>query len=435
MTKWFLLSIGILLSACAQAGPAIQHWTTDNGLKVYFVPAKEIPMLDIRMTFAAGSARDGELAGVASLTSAMLAQGADDMSADEIATAFEDVGAQFGAGARRDMAWLTLRSLSDPDFLQPALDAFAQVLWKPDFPERDFARLQKQTLLSIKAAEAEPSSIAEKAFFAALYGDHPYASPSMGTSDSVAALTRKDLQAFYRQFYVARNGLLAITGDIDRETAEKLADILSGGLSAGEAAADLPSVKPLTAAVEKRIPFPSKQAHVLIGQPAVERGNPDYYSLYLGNHVLGGGGFTSRLVKEVRVARGYAYSVYSYFMPMDMAGPFLVGLQTRGSQVDDAVKVVRDNLTEFIEQGPDSEEMEASRKNITGGFPLRVASNKNIVEYLALIGFYELPLGYLDNFTSKISDVSRRDIKMAFQHHLRPENMVTIIVGGEEEKN
>lgn len=435
MRKWFLPVAAMLLSSWAHAGPAIQHWSTENGLKVYFVPAKDIPMLDIRVTFAAGSARDGDKAGIGSLTNSMLAQGADGLSADEIATAFENVGAQFSAGSRRDMAWLSLRSLSDPDFLQPALDVFAQILWDPDFPERDFERLKKQTLLSIKAEEAEPSSIAEKAFFAAVYGDHPYASPSIGTDSTVAALTREDLGAFYQQYYVARNGLLAMTGDIDRDTAEKLAEVLSSRLKAGEVAAELPPVKPLSKAIEKRIPFPSKQAHVMVGQPGVERGNPDYYALYLGNHVLGGGGFTSRLVKEVRVARGYAYSVYSYFMPMEMPGPFLVGLQTRGSQVDDALKVVRDNLKDFIDAGAKSEEIKASRKNITGGFPLRIASNQNIVEYLALIGFYELPLGYLDNFTAKINEVSRKDIKAAFNKYLSPEKMVTIVVGGEEEKD
>ncbi|MGV6816364.1 MAG: M16 family metallopeptidase [Thiotrichales bacterium] len=432
MTRWILLGIAMCLSSWAHAGPAIQHWTTENGLRVYFVPAKDIPMLDIRVTFAAGSARDGDKSGIASLTNSMLAQGADGLSADQIATAFENVGAQFSAGARRDMAWLSLRSLSDPDFLQPALDAFAQVLWHPDFPERDFERLKKQTLLSIKAEEAEPSSIAEKAFFKAVYGDHPYASPSIGTNSTVAGLTREDLSGFYHQFYVANNGLLAMTGDIDRQTAEKLAEILSSGLKAGKAAGELPPVKPLSGAVEKRIPFPSQQAHVLVGQPGVERGNPDYYALYLGNHVLGGGGFTSRLVKEVRVARGYAYSVYSYFLPMDMPGPFLVGLQTRGSQVDDALTVVRENLQRFIDDGPEPEEIKASRKNITGGFPLRIASNQNIVEYLAMIGFYELPLGYLDDFTAKINDVSRKDITRAFKKYLNPEKMVTIVVGGEE---
>ncbi len=427
-----LIFLMLVFSMGAEAGPQIQHWVTKNGLRVYLVAAPQLPMLDVRVTFAAGSARDGNYAGVANLTNAMLPQGAAGMSADEIASAFEDVGAQFGHGSLRDMAWLSLRSLSDPDFLQPALDTFAKVLWQPDFPERDFERLKNQTLVAIRAAEADPSSIAEKAFYRALYATHPYAKPSMGTRESVAKLTRQQLKDFYQQRYVAKNGLLAITGDIDRKTAEQLAEILSSGLQSGEQAPPLPPVKPLEKSQTIRIPFPSKQAHILLGQPAIERGNPDYYALYLGNHVLGGGGFTSRLVKEVRVARGYAYSVYSYFLPMEAPGPFMIGLQTRGSQVDDALGVVRETLTGFMDKGPDKAELAAAKKNITGGFPLRVASNRNIVEYLGLIGFYDLPLDYLDSFTQKIDDVSGRDIKRAFAQHLAPKKMITVIVGGEE---
>lgn len=430
-TLFFVLLMGLSLGAIA--GPKIQHWQTAQGLEVYFVHASDIPMVDVRLTFDAGSARDGAVQGVAKLTNYLLSQGAGGKNANEIAEGFENVGAGFGSGSLKDMAWLSLRTLTEPDFMKPALENFITVATKPDFPQPDLGRAIKQTLVALKAEEADPGAIASKAYYKALYREHPYGQPSKGTPESLAKIDRERLIRHYKQYYVAKNGLLAIVGDVDRAAAEKIAESISTGLAVGEKASPLPSVQPLADSKEIRIPFPSKQAHVMIGAPAIERGNPDYYALYLGNHVLGGGGFTSRLVKEVRQKRGYAYSVYSYFMLMKQAGPYLIGMQTRGSQVDDAIKVVRETLDGFIKSGPTDEEILASKKNITGGFPLRVASNSDIVEYLALIGFYDLPLDYLDTFTGNIQRQEKDDIVKAFQRHVDPKKLVTVVVGGSEE--
>jgi len=426
-----LLGLFLLLSfSTLCASPDIQHWKTKNGMRVYFVPAHELPMLDIRVTFDAGSARDGELPGVAHLTNGLLKQGAAGLDANAVATAFEKIGAQYGSGALRDMAWLSLRTLTDTQ--EAALEIFTKVLGQPDFPEKDFARRIKQVLVSLEADDADPGTIASKAWYKALYGDHPYATPMKGTKESVSKITREDIRQFYQQFYVAQNGLVALTGDINRKQAEAIAEKISAGLKKGKTAPALPPVKALERAEEIHIPFPSEQAHVMIGAPGIERGNPDYYALYLGNHVLGGGGFNSQLVKEVRIKRGYVYSIYSYFLLSRQPGPYMIGLQTRLSQADDAVKVTRDTVKKYMETGPGAEELNLSRKNITGGFPLRIASNSDIVEYLAVIGFYNLPLDYLDNFNDNINAVTAEQIKSAYQRHVHPEKMITVIVGGPE---
>lgn len=426
-----IISIFLLLGfSTLWAGPDIQHWKTENGMRVYFVPAPELPMLDIRVTFDAGSARDGKQLGIAHLTNGLLKQGAAKMNADAVATAFEKIGAQYGSGALRDMAWLSLRTLTDTQ--EDALETFTKVLSQPDFPEKDFARRIKQVLVSLEADDADPGTIASKAWYKALYGDHPYATPMKGTKESVSKITLKDVEKFYQQFYVARNGLIALTGKVERKQAEAIAEKLSAGLKSGNEATALPAVKPLEKSEEIRLPFPSEQAHVMMGAPGIERGNPDYYALYLGNHVLGGGGFTSQLVKEVRVKRGYAYSVYSYFLLSKQPGPYMIGLQTRVNQADDAVKVTRDTVKDFLEKGPAAEELELSRKNITGGFPLRIASNSDIAEYLAVIGFYRLPLDYLEKFNGNIEAVTAEQIKTAYKRHVHLEKMITVIVGGPE---
>lgn len=431
----------LLMTACAGTAPSlapyaavekteIQHWTTANGTRVYFVPAPELPMLDVRLVFDAGSARDGAKGGVAKMTAALLDQGAGALDADAIAAQMEGLGARLGGSAARDMAWFTLRSLNDPQRLQPALDLFATILAAPTFAQADFQRERQRLLVGLQQQEQQPRSVAEKAFYYGLYGDHPYAQPEAGTPATVQALTRADLQAFYDRYYVARNAVLALVGDVDRATAERIAEQLTQGLAPGAPAAVLPAVAPLSAAQNERIAHPSSQSHVRVGVPGMTRTDPDYFVLYVGNHVLGGGGLVSRISDEIREKRGLSYSAYSYFAPMARRGPFTMGLQTRNEQVDEAVRVLRETLLRFRAEGPSEQELQASKKNITGGYALRVDSNAKIVEYLAMIGFYALPLDYLDTFNAKVEAVTREQVRDAFQRRVDPERMVTVVVGG-----
>ncbi|MGV6809272.1 MAG: M16 family metallopeptidase [bacterium] len=433
-TPWlmFLAALFFVPFASTQAAPTIEHWQTQQGLGVYYVHVPQLPMLDVRLVFSAGSTRDAEKAGLAMMTNAILPMGAAGLNADQLAEAFESVGAGVSNGAARDMAWLSLRTLTLPQEQEKAINTWLSVVTRPDFPEKDFARMKKQTLVGLQAEKQSPSAIANKAFFKHLYGDHPYASPQNGTEASVNALTIADLKAFYQQYYVAKNGILAIVGNIDRVAAEQLANRLSSRLAKGEKAAPIPKVKPLAAAKTIRIPFPSQQAHIMIGQTGNKRGDNDYFTLYLGNHIMGGGGFTSRLMKEVRDARGLSYSVYSYFSAMRENGPFLLSLQTKLSQTDEAIKVAREVVTKFQKEGASSEELIAAKKDVNGGFPLNVASNSDIVEYLAMIGFYNLPLDYLNTFTQNIDKITQTEILEAFKRRLSPEKMLTVIVGGEK---
>jgi zinc protease len=431
MMRLLLLLVLFSFTALVQATPDIRHWQTEKGLRVYFENSPELPMLDIRLVFDAGSARDGDKPGLASLTSGEIFNGTKGMSLETIAERLDDVGAEYGSGSLRDMAWIKLRSLTRKDSQTQALDTFLKVLAGPSFPEKDFERAQKQALVSLKAEEQSPAQVASKAFFKAVYGDHPYASPVSGTPESVAAIRRQDLVDFYRRYYVAANAILVIVGDVDEAEAHELAKRIDAVLATGKKAPALPAVPELKEAKKIFVPFPSEQAHVFIGQPGMLRGDEDYFPLYVGNHVLGGSGFTSRLVKEVRSKRGLAYSVYSYFLPMRVQGPFMAGLQTRVDQTDQAIDLVFDAIRKYREEGPTEKELKASKRNITGGFPLRVASNSDRVDYLGLIGFYQLSLNYLDEFTPQVEAVTTKQVREAWQRRIHPERMVTVIVGGE----
>ena len=178
---------------------------------------------------------------------------------------------------------------------------------------------------------------------------------------------------------------------------------------------------------------PSTQTHIYAGQPGMRRLDPDYFPLYVGNHILGGSGLVSLLSEEVREKRGLSYRVYSYFLPMSDLGPFLLGLQTKTSQAAEAQKVLMDTLMRFATEGPTEDELKAAKQNITGGFPLRIASNAKIAQYLASIGFYRLPLDYLDRFNERVEGVSAEQIRGAFQRRVHPNRLAGGIVGPEKE--
>lgn len=419
-----------LVIAPAWAAPAIQHWTTSNGAQVYFIEAEEIPMVDVRVVFDAGAARDGENPGLAQLSNALLSEGAGNLDADAIAERFESLGAQFGTEAERDMAVVSLRSLTEPEVLQPALETLALVLAEPTMPREAFERVRKQMEIALQGLLQSPGSLASRAFYRHLYGDYPYGHLPLGTEESLARLTREGALAFHRRYYVGNNAVVAIVGALERVQAEQLAEKIMGGLPAGESApasSAAPKVQELGTEV---IAYPSSQTTVLMGTLGMDRDDPDYFPLYVGNHILGGNGLVSRISVELREKRGLTYSAYSYFIPMRRPGPYVLGLKTRNEQAEEALKVLRKTLKEFIATGPGEEELRLAKQNITGGFPLQIDSNGEKVQYLAMIGFYGLPLDYLETFTSQVKAVTPEQIREAFQRRVDLDKMVTIMVGG-----
>jgi zinc protease len=417
-----------LLSAAALAGPNIEQWQTSNGARVYFVAAPEIPMVDTRVVFAAGSARDGAHAGVANLTNGLLNEGAGELDSNAFNEQLSATGAVMGHGAERDMADASLRMLTDGEHARRALELFVLALSKPRFDQSALEREKARALVSLKHKEQSPGAIATDVFYASLYPNHPYGSPPDGTSASVAALTQDDIRAFHQKYYVARNAVIAIVGAIDKAGASAIAEQLSQALPAGERAPALPVVA-LPPAEHRHVDFPSIQSHVILGMPGVSRGDPDYFPLLVGNHALGGNGLSSILFDEVREKRGLSYSVSSHFIAMAQAGPFVAELQTDRKQQDEAVRVLNDTLRRFIEQGPPAGSIEAARQNLIDSFPLRVASNSQIAEYIAMIGFYDLPLDYLETFTAKVAQVTPAAVKEAFARRVPLDRLTTVVVG------
>jgi zinc protease len=373
--------------------------------------------------------------GLAGLTHGLLDLGAEEMSEDDIARRLADIGAQFGGTFDADRSNIALRTLSGRAERDEALAIMARVLQRPLFPEAVLAREKSRLIAALKEAETKPESIASKAFSKAVFGGHPYGLPSSGEIATVEKLQRSDLDAFYSSHYGAKSAVVALMGDISRAEAEIIAQNLTAQLPPGGAGSEIVQVVKQNSASTLRIPHPATQSHILIGAPGVARNDADYFPLYVGNYILGGGGFVSRLMQEVREKRGMAYSVYSYFIPMQQPGAFQIGLQTRKDQADEAIQLVNKTLRDFIERGVSEKELFAAKQNIINGFPLRIDSNKKILDYLSVIGFYHLPLTYLDDFPARISKVTVADITAAFKRKVNPDVLATVIVGAPEEKS
>jgi zinc protease len=423
-----LLSFSQLTSAAAK----IDHWQTPQGTGVYYVHTEGLPMVDIQVVFDAGSARDGEQFGLSALTAELLDTGAGKWNADDIAQRFESVGAKFSAGSSIDTATVSLRTLTDKPLFDKALETMQVILTQPVFNEADFKREKNRTLAGLKQQEESPAALAGIAFYNVLYGKHPYAHPDSGTIKTVTSLKSTDLRHFYQKLYVPENAIVVIVGDLSKLQAEQTAEKLLAGLPAGKKPDALPDVVMPVKSTQQHIEFPSTQTHVLVGLPGTYRKDPDYFNLYVGNHILGGSGLVSKLFNEVREKRGLAYSASSSFTPLLKPGPFLVSLQTRNDQTTQALQVLNQTLADFITKGPTEAELIAAKKNITGGFAMRFDTNKELASYVAMIGFYDMPLDYLDTFQQKTEAVTAASITDAFKRRVNLQLLQTITVGKSE---
>ncbi|MBP6058652.1 MAG: insulinase family protein [Nitrosomonas sp.] len=410
----------------------IQYWQTASGARVYFVENHDLPMLDISVEFAAGSSMDtADKSGNANLVQHLLSLGAGGLSEDQIATALADVGAQLNNHFDRDRAGIALRTLSSERERKQALDIFARIIQSPEFPQDVLTREKARIVLSIKESSTKPDYIADRELMKMLYGNHPYGLNDVGEIDAINALQQDDLFTFYRSYYVAKNAVIAIIGDVSRLEAAAIAESLTEKLSANQQKTEIPAVQ-IPAAGIKRISHPATQSHIQLAYPGLRRGDPDYFPLLVGNHILGGGGFISRLMEEIRQQRGLAYGAYSFFSPYKEQGPFQIGLQTKKEQSEEAFALTQKVLKDFVSGGPTEAELVAAKQNIIGGFPLRIDSNSKILGYLAMIGFYNLPLTYLTDYLAAVETVTIEQIRQAFQRRIQPDGMVAVIVGATE---
>ena len=404
-------------------------WHLANSATVVFYQTSELPMLDIELAFAAGSAYDGRKFGLSALTTNLLHQGSGSLNTTQIAEILANTGAQFNTDNNRDMAVLHLRTLTDPLAMTSAINTLALIINKPMFNYQAFIREKEQLLAAIAQRETSPADIANVALFQSLYNDHPYAHPILGTKATVTNINHWEVRSFYKKYFVGANATLVLVGAIETKEAHHLARLLVGGLPKG-GQVSIPKVHaaPKLASTTK-IAFPSTQTMLRLGQLGINHQDPNYFALLVGNYILGGENMISRLATEVREQRGLTYDINSQLLPMPGVGPFIIGLSTKTNQLRTALATTKQILLEFLKSGPSEKELVAAKQYLIGSFPLSFANNLNIANALLKISFYKLPHEYLNTYIANIENVTQSDIQRSFTALINPETMSQITVG------
>lgn len=433
--RWCLVAlVAVMAMVPAWAGLPLEQWKTANGAKVMFVGTSAIPMVDISVEFDAGSRLDpAGKSGLAALTNTMLdkgimaVKGKKGMEEPQIMDAFADAGAIQSGKVGMDRSGYRLRVLSGQESSDGAVQLMTRFLAHPALPAVVLKREKAIMTASIKEELTRPQNIGSRAFKRMVYGSHPYGQSP--TEASVASISRQDLLDFHRTYYVADRAVIGIVGDLSRKQAEAMAEDISAQLPVSTRPMPVMPEEPAQTGGRQMLPHPASQAHVFKGMAAVKRGDPDFFAMTVGNYILGGGGFSSRLMNEVREKRGLTYGVSSSFQTMVQPGPYIIGLSTEKSQVNDALAVVDQTLKDFLDKGPTAAEMEAAKSHLTSSFVMNMEGNRKILELITMVGTYNLPMDYLDTWTDKVQAVTADDVRAAFGRKLSAEKMATVIVG------
>jgi len=437
--KMLTLSIAsaIIVMSSAWATPPIETLNLANNARAYLIQTKGLPIIDIEVTIDAGEQYDPpNKKGLAALTASLLSLGTQSgksaLSEAAIADEIADLGASLSVAAGGERASLRIRSLSRADLRQRVVELGATILAHPSFEPKIVAREKQRLVAALLEAETKPEFILERRFKKVVYRDYPLG--SFATPQSIEQIQVSDLKQFHQLFYRRDRMTVNLVGDLSLLEATQIAQALILQLSpTGPTIPALPlltesPIEPATAR-ETQIAFDAQQTHIAMGMTAVPRNDPDYFPLLAGNYVLGGGGFVSRLMNEVREKRGLAYSVSSYFIPGKSNGIFQAGLQTRNDQAALALEVMRETITRFISEGPSSADLVAAKANLSNGFPLRIDSNRKLLDNLSSITWNNLPLDTLETWTKQLELVTVEQVRQAFQKHLAMNRMQTVVVG------
>ena len=426
---------GLLQSA--QAILPIEKLDSVKGAKAYLVQTQALPMLDIEISIDAGDRFDPTgKSGLASMTAELMNYGARSskgaLSEAQIADEIADLGANFGISVGGERAVIRIRSLSRKDLRDRAVQLASAMLSAPTYDAKILEREKQRAITGLLEAETKPESVLERRFRKSVYGNYPLSeSPSV---KSVGSVSVSDLARFHQQFYRRDRIIVSIVGDVSPAEANEIVEVLLKNVPQSGAAIpalqqfERSPIEPL-ASRQIYIPFDSQQAHIAMGMTAITRSNPDYFPLIVGNYILGGGGFVSRLMSEVREKRGLAYSVFSYFAPGKDTGIFQAGLQTKGDQATLALEVMNSTIANFIANGATPSELQAAKANLVNGFPLRIDNNRKLLDNVSSIAWNDLPLDTLETWTTKVDAVTLEQVSAAFQKYLAMDRMKIVVLG------
>jgi len=431
--------VGIFMQAYVYATLPIQKIDLPSGAKLFYVEARTIPMVNIGIDFPGGFAHDPkDRIGVANFTAQLMNKGSKINGVEKneafIADSISELGSMVAFMPGKEMSSVRMKTLSTPEVLNPLISQASDMLAFPIFSKKILEREKAIEISGLLESQTKPEYIMAKQFKKMIYRDNPLGNEQ--SVNSIKAVSIDDLKKFHQTYYRADQMNVLIIGDVSREQAIEIGTKLTKNLpKTGTPKLSVPPLSPLPAQDvsqrEVKIAHPSQQAHIQMGITSPQRKDPDYFPLLVGNYILGGGGFVSRLMNEIREKRGLAYSVSSYFYPAKNSGYFVAGMQTKKDQSDESVKLLKDTIQTYVNQGPNDDEVQAAKSNLINGFPLRIDSNSKLLDNLSAIAWFDLPLNTLDEWTNEVKKVAKDDIHKAFKKNLDMNKMVTVVVGGQ----
>lgn len=430
ISSFFLLLL-CMIAFCSRAESAglARREVLANGMTLLHAEKTGLPMVTVVVAVKAGSvAEPAEKAGLSNLAADLLNEGTKTRSSQEISDAIDFVGGSLSTSGGADYISVTLSVLKKD--IRLGFELLGDILLNPVFSEDEIARRKKAIRNSIIQQKEEPGSIASKAFAKAVFGEHPYGRPVEGTEESLDLITRQDIIAFHREHMLPNNTIMTVVGDISSGELQALLDRYLGEWKQGERAEfSLPGpvvrAKPEVIRIQKSL----TQANVILGHSGIRRDNPDYYAVSVLNYILGGGGFVSRLMDNIRDNRGLAYSVHSVFAANKYAGSFEAELQTKNESANTAIGEILREMERIRTEPVSDTELSSAKSYLTGSFPLRMDSNRKIAGFLTAVEFYGLGLDYVDNYRTFIEAVTKDDILRVAKKYLNPDSYVLVVVG------
>lgn len=425
-----MLSLG--LASSLSAAPLGTRTVLDNEATLLVAERPGLPMVVLSMILKTGAAvNPQDKQGLANLTAALLTRGTKSYSAQALAEELDFLGTSLSVDAGNDATTIGLTTLTKN--LDRSFALLAEVILSPSFPQDEFERIRKEIEGRLHSNEEDPGWVAGKAFREHLYPQHPYGRLISGRAETLARITPDDIKQFHATYYRPNNAIIAVAGEITRD---QIGSLLASHFADWKAA-DLPDFSwpdpPEREARQVNLDKEVTQANIMIGHSGIARSNPDYYAVLVMNHILGGGGFGSRLMDRIREEQGYAYSVGSYFSARKHPGPFTVALQTKNESARQAINETLAVIRHFREEGATEEEVEAAKAYLTNSFPLRLISNSDVAGMLPVLEFYGLGLDYPDRYSDIIGSVTLEQVRAAAKQHLHPDQFLQVVVADLEQ--
>jgi zinc protease len=424
---WLAPSEGFLY-----AMPPVQRMVLPNHLVLLVCEEHSLPFVTFHLLINSGSRQDPSgQEGLANLTARGLLLGSLNRSVNTINEEIDFMGASLNARVGKDVATLSLRILKKD--LDKGFDLFMEALRRPGFPEEEIRRETEKILAAIQSGEDEPGVVAQKEFQKALFLKSPYGHRVEGTKESVPRLTREAALRFYQTYYHPNNSILAVIGDIAVEEIRKkiIPHLIQWPMG------EIPKLPFMTKFENEqktvKLDRPITQANIILGNAGVSRENPDYYTLTVMNYILGGGGFASRLVNEIRNKRGLAYSVASFFDAGKYPGSFQIALQTKNASAREAIALSLQQMERIQKELVSEKELEGAKKYLIGSFPMRLDTQGKLASFLTQVEYYSLGLDYAKKYPSLIRSVTKEDVLRVAQKYLFPEKSILVVVANLKE--